>query len=51
MRQTKFINVDRSNQVLTNFAITLAIYEVLLIISFGIFVRMQTTPTTDLLDH
>jgi len=50
MRQTKFINVDRSNQVLTNFAITLAIYEILLIISFGIFVRMQTSPPVDLLN-
>ena len=51
MRQVKYINVEHSNSVLTNFGITLIIYEVLMIICFGIFVRMQITPPADLLDH
>ena len=51
MKVVKYIDVEHSNSVLNSFAITLAIYQITIILSFGIFVRMHITPPTDLLDN
>lgn len=50
MKKIKYINVEHSKEVLSNFAIILIILEACLIIVMGIFVRMSTTTNNDVLD-
>ncbi len=48
MKPIKYINSEQTNQVLSNFAITLALIEIIVIITFAIFVRMDTNTSDPL---
>jgi hypothetical protein len=43
MKPIKYIDSSRSNQVLSNFGITLIILQLMMILAFAIFVRMDVT--------
>lgn len=49
MKNIKYIDTRHSDQVLSNFGITLALLQILFIIAFSIFVRMDTE--TDSMDQ